>query len=165
MLYHPKYIANFFIRRGIEENNLLNQMQVIKLTYIAHGWYLALTDKPLIYELVEAWKFGPVIYSLYHRLKHYYNKPITEELKVDIVFDEAFKKDSETQRFLGGIWDTYKKYSGIQLSALTHAQNTPWQETIKPFEQLGHIPPKLIINNDVIKRHYKNKLSAAGQRN
>lgn len=164
MLYHPKYIANFFIRKGVEENNPLNQMQVIKLTYIAHGWYLALKDKPLINELVEAWQFGPVIYSLYHRLKHHYNKPITEELKVDTVFDEVFKQDSETQRFLGGIWENYKKYSGIQLSDLTHAPYTPWQETIKPFEQSGHIPRNLIISNDLIKRHYKSKIAAASQK-
>jgi uncharacterized phage-associated protein len=80
------------------------------------------------------------------------------------VFDEAFEQDSETQRFLSSIWDNYKKYTGIQLSVLTHAQNTPWQETIKPFELTGHIPPNLIINNDVIKRHYKNKLKAASQK-
>jgi uncharacterized phage-associated protein len=159
MLYHPKYIANFFIRKGIEENNPLNPMQVIKLTYIAHGWYLALTDKPLISELVEAWKFGPVIYSLYHRLKHYYDNPVTQEIQVDN--GEAFNQDSETQRFLGGIWDNYKNYTGIELSALTHAQNTPWQETIKPFKLAGYIPPNLIISNDVIKRHYKDKIAAA----
>jgi len=164
MFYHPKHIANFFIRKGIEENNHLNPMQVIKMTYIAHGWYLAFTDKPLINELVEAWKFGPVIYSLYHILKRYYDNPITQEIKVDIPSYEAFKQDSETQRFLGSIWDKYKKYSGYQLSILTHAQNTPWQETIKPYELTGYLPSNLIINNDLIKRYYKEKLKAVSQK-
>jgi len=164
MPYHPKLIANFFIKKGIDENNPLNPMQVIKMTYIAHGWYLALTDKPLINELVEAWKFGPVIYSLYHKLKHYYDNPVAHELKVSILGCEALQKDSETQRFLGSIWDKYKKCTGMQLSALTHAQNTPWQETVKPYEQTGQLPFSLIIKDDLIKRYYQDKLKAACQK-
>ncbi len=164
MPYHPKYIANFFIRKGIDENNLLNPMQVIKMTYIAHGWYLALTDKPLINELVEAWKYGPVIYSLYNNLKHYYNNPVIQEIKVDMLSYEAFEQDSETQRFLGSIWGKYKKYTGFQLSILTHAQNTPWEETIKPFSQTGYLPSNLIIKNDLIKKHYKDKLKAVSEK-
>jgi uncharacterized phage-associated protein len=164
MHYQPKQIANFFIRKGVEENNHLNPMQVIKMTYIAHGWYLAFTDKPLINELVEAWKFGPVIYSLYHKLKHYYNNPITEEIKVDVLAQKAFEQDTEIQRFLGSIWDKYKKYTGYQLSILTHAQNTPWAETIKPFKQTGYLPSNLIIDDELIKRHYKDKLKAVSQK-
>ncbi|QLH42366.1 MAG: DUF4065 domain-containing protein [Coxiellaceae bacterium] len=51
-------------------------MKLAKLIYVAHGWSLALNDVPLIDEAVQAWKFGPVIESVYHEFKHFGNDVI-----------------------------------------------------------------------------------------
>ena len=54
-------IANYFLDRGEGEDILISPMKVIKLSYLAHGWYLAFTDNnTLVNEDVEAWDHGPV---------------------------------------------------------------------------------------------------------
>ena len=57
-------------------------MKLQKLAYFAHGWNLAIRNTPLINESVEAWKFGPVIPSLYHDVKGYGMEPITAKIPV-----------------------------------------------------------------------------------
>jgi uncharacterized phage-associated protein len=51
-------------------------MKLIKTVFIAHGFYLASKDKPLVNEFVQAWKYGPVIDSVYHEFKGLGHKPI-----------------------------------------------------------------------------------------
>ncbi|MCD8455896.1 DUF4065 domain-containing protein [Xylella taiwanensis] len=46
-------------------------MQVLKLVYIAHGWHLGFRQEPLLNKRVEAWRHGPVIRSLYEKVKKY----------------------------------------------------------------------------------------------
>lgn len=51
-------------------------MQLHKLLYYAHGWYLAVVGKPLLNETVSAWKHGPVVPSLYYDLKRFGARPV-----------------------------------------------------------------------------------------
>ena len=66
---HP--VANWFLDRADKDGKPLDPMKLQKLIYFAHGWHLALTSKPLINEHPEAWAYGPVIPSIYHRFKKY----------------------------------------------------------------------------------------------
>ena len=53
-------IANQFVERaqkaGLNEDSrlLMTQLQLVKITYVAHGWLLGLYDKPLFSEDVGA---------------------------------------------------------------------------------------------------------------
>ena len=51
----------------------LTLLQILKMTYLSHGYTLAITGKPLIYNKVEAWKYGPVIPIVYNALSKYGN--------------------------------------------------------------------------------------------
>ena len=64
--YFPAHIANYFIENGKYDNFTLN-----KLVYITKGFALATLDDGLFEEEVEAWKYGPVISSLYHEFKQF----------------------------------------------------------------------------------------------
>ena len=73
-------VANFFVRKGIEEQDSgMTPMKVLKLSYIAYGWYLALYDSQLFNEPIQAWQYGPVIPSVYRAFKEYGNGRITEQ--------------------------------------------------------------------------------------
>jgi uncharacterized phage-associated protein len=147
MAYNPTTVANYFIKKYSESGDL-TPLKLIKLSYIAYGWYLALTEgKKLINDKIEAWELGPVFPSLYQNLKEYKKSAIKEPVKIqtnDTISDEDSK-------FLDRIWEIYGKRDGIYLSAITHTPDTPWSETYpKGFN--------LEIPDALIQAHYKSKM-------
>lgn len=102
--------------------NTLTPLQLLKLVYIAHGWSFPIRNAGLIGEKVEAWQYGPVIPSLYHALKDFRADPVTRSVPgaklIALSPDEANLVDK--------VYDVYGKYSGGQLSAMTHRHGTPW---------------------------------------
>lgn len=161
--YDPKSIANYFIERAAAEKKLLTPLQIIKLVYIAHGWHLGLRNAPLINEAPQAWKYGPVIPSLYHSLKAFGNEgvsgPVTAFRQADGDWIVDLREvtvpppdDPAIRGFLKSVWTAYGHLSGLQLSALTHASNTPWQ---KAWHLKGAKYSKgFKIPEDDIREHY-----------
>lgn len=147
MAYSPTTIANYFIQEKAKFGKL-TPMKLIKLTYLAYSWYLAVTDgKKLIDENVQAWKFGPVFPSLYRNIKTKGKIEINEPLSYDK--EETIK--SEDAEFLERIWTMYGDYNGTELSAMTHQTDTPWQR-VYCDDCNSTIPDKDILE------HYKLRL-------
>ena len=110
-----------WLRRNIETT----PMQVLKLVYICHGVVLGYHEEPLIDEPVEAWRYGPVIPSVYHSFKYFRDNPIATT---------PAEQGGLTERDKGVIKQVeliHRRYSGIQLSTLTHARGTPWDITVR----------------------------------
>lgn len=152
-------VANFFVDQSLSTGEELTPIKLIKLVYISHGWYLATKDDELLSEAVEAWQYGPVVPSVYHNFKQYGNGQIKafaefrgQNFHVPVVQNE------ETINFLQEIWDQYKQYNGLQLSTLTHLANTPWD--IVYNNPVNKARKGVIIPNNLIKEHYKEKLNA-----
>ena len=114
-------------------------MDVIKLTYLSHGWELGWSSRPLINESIEAWAYGPVIPSLYHRYKSFGAAPI----KV-VVADHSKSFDPDQLETIEFVVDGYRQYSALQLSDLTHERGSPWDITMKRYGVGAIIPNKLI---------------------
>jgi uncharacterized phage-associated protein len=143
MPFSSKAVANEFLKLAKEENRKLSPMQVIKLVYLAHGWYLALTGKPLLNERVEAWKYGPVVPSVYHEFKRYGNGPISELAQTTKIVKRSGRSftlalapcelEGEdaglAKSIIREVWNKYKALSAVQLSNLTHAPDGPWSQT------------------------------------
>lgn len=136
MPYPAKSIANFFIECSFAEGEKLTPMKAIKLVYVAHGWHLGFDQGPLVSERIQAWKYGPVIDSLYKALKRYGNEEITEVIR-DFEFAETAtssiptvdQSDTYVRGLLEQVWSVYGKLTAVQLSAMTHQDNTPWHQT------------------------------------
>lgn len=168
-----KAVCNFFIEKAKEEGTYLTPMQAIKLVYIAHGYSLAIFEKPLIDDQVEAWKFGAVIPSLYQELKIYGSRAINSPIINDDVVDKLdlliysqkelagkykdqyirFNFDKKDIELMDAVWDVYKKKTGPQLSELIHQDNTPWD--IIWNKRNGKNVRHAIIPDTLIKKHYK----------
>lgn len=170
MSYPAKVVANFFIEKAkAEDNQSLNLMKLLKLIYMAHGWNLAFFDKPLINEAVEAWKYGPVISAVYHSLKHNALKTIHEPIKefsydndgslIKLEYDPSFEK--ETNDLLENVWNTYKQYTGIQLSNWSHNPDGPWYQTW--YLSGGSKSQYAGISDENIKRYFKKLGSNSGK--
>jgi len=161
MTYSAKAISNYFLDKAVAKCAPLTPMKVQKLVFFGHGWSLGLLDHPLINETVEAWKFGPVIRSLYDEFREFGSSVVTRHARKYKMTDGEIKaiiprlpEDAVEERaLLSRIWDVYHKYTGVQLSNMTHAEGTPWAETVKPYG--GHPPLGLDIPDEVIKQYFK----------
>ncbi len=127
-------IADYFINKYGSNGNI-TLMKLIKLVYIAHGWHLGLTGEPLLGENAEAWKYGPVIPSVYHCYKHNGSNPIKECVN-DFEAEDYFAPlyEGSKNELLDKIWEVYGNYSGIDLSEMTHQEGTPWYKTLNDEE-------------------------------
>lgn len=158
MMFSPVSIANYFIKNAIYEGVEMTPMKVLKLVYIAHGWHLGLMGKELITDQVEAWKYGPVIPSVYQEFKRFGNTDING-LSFRSTLEKEEYNNLESKKvniFLDRVWEVYKSYSGLELSELTHKQGTPWYEI---WEQNGgKLNRGAIIPNHLIQQHYLEKM-------
>lgn len=160
----PTMIADYFIART---NGGLTPLQVIKLTYIAHGYSLALLDEELIEEEVEAWKYGPVVPSLYHAAKKYGGEKITKLLYCGVPtsdrksvegaidFIEGHMSD-EQKEVLDGVLSVYGKFTGYELTDRTHVRDSPWKRFYRSRSYGQKIP------NQTIKAYYKKIVDGGG---
>lgn len=160
----PLAVANYFIKKSFDEGMPLTPMKLVKLVYIAHGWYLGLSGNPLLNEPVQAWQYGPVVKSVYDNFKIYGSKAITSlgheyrhENGVDEYYYVPIVNNEAVKQFLDKVWEVYKKYSGIQLSTLTHQTDTPWYKAWHDMN--GRRTKNTVIANDIIRDHYKSKIS------
>lgn len=147
--YDSIALANSIIRLSHAEEKEITHLKLQKLSYISHGWCLGIYEFPFINENILAWKYGPVILSIYEEFKFYGNNHITEygefinsDLKVvkPIINDNALP-------FLKAVWNVYSRFTASQLCNLTHEPGTPWDKTVKAR--------RTIIRNAVIKDYYK----------
>ena len=150
MTFSPLQVANTFIDLANQEQLSITVMKLLKLVYLAHGWNLAITNKPLINEPVEAWQYGPVISSVYHEFKSFGNGPIKEKATDCNGVVESVIKESLEYKVVDKVWNVYKKFSGIQLSNKTHEPNTPWSKTWSK-----EMPRGTDIDNQIINDHFK----------
>lgn len=148
-------IANEFVSLAKEEQSKrLTPLLLMKLTYIAYGFGLALIpDKPMIdprFDKVEAWKLGPVIPSVYHTFKGYGAGVVTD---FGIIFRAEDKDGTPTvdiprmgagdeRDIVGMTWKRYHHCTASDLVTILHAVGTPWQLTYRAGEN-REIPERL----------------------
>ena len=166
MGYSAAHIANHFLDAAKSEHMPITHLKLQKLVYLAHGWYLGITEDPLIEdEYAEAWQHGPVFPSLYQLFKTFRNKPIKENALAVVERGDAFAlveprispRDHDTNRCLDRIWEVYKHYTAGQLSSLTHQEGSPWHQTLAKESKPGR--RNINISDVVIMNYYKSKLS------
>ncbi|MEO7215667.1 type II toxin-antitoxin system antitoxin SocA domain-containing protein [Mucilaginibacter sp.] len=156
-MYSSHQIANFFIKKSLSTGVELTPMKLLKLCYISHGWHLGLYNTELLNEAIFAWKYGPVINSVYHDFKKYRDGQVSE-LYVDFMTGTIPLPTEDKAPFLDKIWNIYKGFNGVQLSTMTHQPNTPWDITWN--QNGGKNKTSAIIPNDLIKDYYSKRLDA-----
>ena len=130
-------LANYFIGRAVSEKENIFQLGLMKRVYIAHGFCLALLDMSALdrrFDRVEAWKYGPVIPSVYHSFKHNGKNAITEKSVIIDVNTDTYEIEVKTPELTNYaiievadmVWKRYLGFSDSQMIQLTHREGTPW---------------------------------------
>lgn len=168
-LYNYKYmnndaiaIANYFIDKNNKDTNApypLTLLRLVKYVYIAYGFAMAVLDKVIIdkrFDVVEAWKYGPVIPSVYHSFKHNGNNQIkhksiiaiSEDKNGKLCFIEPKVEDKDICMLLDFVWKRYRAKSTAELVDLLHKDNTPWAYCYKESQNIE-------IPDEMTKMYYK----------
>jgi uncharacterized phage-associated protein len=100
-------------------------MKMQKMLYFLYRDYLQETGLSLFSERFSAWKYGPVLESVYYTYKQYGASGITTYggqpaylLKED--------GDLTLTSHIDSIWTDSRPYTGIGLSKLTHKPESAW---------------------------------------
>lgn len=120
-------------------------MQVLKLSYICHGWMLGIHGEPLVSDPVMAWRYGPVIPDIYRLYKSFGGNPIDT-----VPVDKTNMLDGNQASLIKAVLNSYREFTAWQLSAITHKPGTPWDQVYNGDGGIGAIIP-----NNMIKKYYE----------
>ena len=138
----------------LRRDALTTPMHVIKLAYLCHGWMLGICGRPLITEAAEAWRYGPVVPSVYRTYKSFGGE------QIDVVTaDHSNDFDEEQTEIVGAVIRTYMSHSAWSLSAITHQPGTPWHTVYR-----GGWGEGAIIPNKLIQEHYEARIANSQDR-
>jgi len=129
-----------------EDTKSVTPMQLLKLVYLCHGWTLGLLGRPLVREPVQAWRYGPVFPELYHAIKDYRHSPVPT-----VPGAHPIDLDSSEESIIEQVCSGYGKWTGIQLSQLTHRRGSPWYVTWNESRGARNAE----ISSDLIEDHYR----------
>lgn len=130
-------VANYFIDLAQKEGKPIHLLGLVKRVYIAHGFSLALLGRGLLdsrFDKVEAWRYGPVIPSVYHSFKQYKNSPINtgtvvmewDAIKKEPIFDTPVLTKEDEIAVVKMVWQRYSAFTDGELVDLTHKKGSPW---------------------------------------
>jgi len=135
-------VANYFIDKAYEEEDLISNMKLQKLLYYAQGYHLAIHNSPLFEDDIEKWPHGPVVRNIYHEFKSFGSNAIAPIKD----FDMSMYPD-EVVELLEEIYSVYGQFSASALRNITH-QETPWVKT----------PDGDVISKKVMKAYFKKRI-------
>jgi len=148
--------AEFLIAFSHECGDPLSNLKLQKLLYYSQAWFLALYDKPLFDERIEAWVHGPAVPPVYGEFKKWTWQPI--ECEIDLpALEKALEK--HVQDHLTEVMDVYGVMSAYQLEKLTHSED-PWKKARNgiPLDE----PSTAIITHEDMKQYYRSRLNGQG---
>lgn len=155
--YDSRAVANSILHYANETGKKLTPMQLIKLVYVANGWALALLNRPLISEQIQAWQYGPVIPNVYRAFNHFGSAPVTS-YATDMFsrLEYTAKLDDDETRLIKSVVDAYGHIHAFQLSNIMHQPGTPWTKTYNESGPYSEIPPELIKEHFLELKSHRN---------
>jgi uncharacterized phage-associated protein len=136
-----KVIANTNSNPGETISNLKLQ----KMLYYLQGFYIAVFDKKLFEEPIEAWQYGPVVKDVYFHFKGFGPSSISLKENENIIELTI----SETELF-NNVMEEYGQFSAVKLMNMTH-EELPWKKTFTEN-------PQGEISYELLKDYFKTQL-------
>lgn len=136
-------VANYFIDLANKDGKPVTQLGLMKRVYVAHGFSLAINKQSLLdsrFDKVEAWRYGPVIPSVYHSFKQFKSNPITSKAVVmewdeetgNLVFPEPELSSADAKKIVEMVWKRYYDFTDNEMVTLTHKKGSPWSVCYVP---------------------------------
>lgn len=143
--FYINFANKQFVDEGVPEG--ITNLKLQKILYFAQSASLALYERPLFEEEIEAWKFGPVVPTIYQEYKKFGNAP----LKLDECKDDEI--DADTTTLLENIWTIFGKFSAAELVNITH-NHSPWKDAF--YSNKANI----VIDKAILSHYYRKYFSS-----
>lgn len=130
----------------------ISNLEVQKMMYLSHMAYLGASGRRLVSESFEAWDYGPVVPSVYRRLKVFGSRPVR-----NLFHDVQDIQDPNICGFLDSAYNALSQYSAAQLIDITHKADSAWAKVYEP----GRIGNSPIMDDIDIQQDYQRMTSAA----
>ena len=137
-------MANYFMGHvRPEEGDVMTNLKMQKLLYLAQGFYLGMFDKPLFEDDIELWVHGPVVPKLFKKFQKNENGIIEYDstMKMDDI-------DDETKGLLDEVYTVYGQFSASALKDIVSADPPIASKNIRD-----------IISADDMREYFKDKLN------
>lgn len=121
-------VAKYIVNLCLEQGRPISNLQLQKIMYLAHVFYIMKEQENLIDDAFEAWRLGPVIPEVYEKYSIYAGAPIIPFYK-----DEA-NIDSEKIRVVEKLIINLSAKKPWKLVELTHLKDGAWDKTYKNGE-------------------------------
>lgn len=126
-------VTNNILKRAFREEKDISPMKLQKILYIVYKEYYKRTGRLLFGEQIEAWKYGPVVRSVYDEFKEYGSNAIKRYYvdETGTAFEANEEASQQLKSVLDTVWEKYKGFDGIRLSEFTHKEGTAWYKAVK----------------------------------
>ena len=120
-------VTRYFIIRAYEDGieAEMTNMKLQKLLYYAQSLHLALYNRPLFDEEIQAWRYGPVCPPAYR----FYSQFEAEQLPIP-ERKYLLQIPPEKKELLDEVWEYFGGYHAYRLSEMTHGE-FPWKKARK----------------------------------
>jgi len=132
-------VAIYIIQFAHDHGSSISNLKLQKLLYYAQGWHLALYNKPLFSDRIEAWVYGSVVPTVYRKYQKYSYKNINEDVEYPqfASSDIAYLRD-----FLDEFLGEFLQLDAFEMERMTHRE-LPW------LEARGDLPPDVVSQNPI----------------
>lgn len=148
--FDSRSIANRILDIADRQGKSLTVMQLLKLVYLAHGWWLSFSGgKPLTDTSPQAWQYGPVHPEVYRAFRHHGRSPIRGRA-IDAATGFEFRNTfpHEVDSLIEQVVRSYGDHHAFTLSNIMHQPGTPWHQVNSKY---GDYAP---IDNSVIQARF-----------
>ena len=119
----------------------LTNLKMQKLMYFAHMIHLGMTNgQPLVSENFQAWNYGPVLPSLYYKLRGFGNSPVK-----DVFFEVNPVTQGTAFAAISSAVEQLNDYTPAELVSITHRKGGAWDRYYQPGTTAIQIPNQAIL--------------------
>lgn len=127
-------VAAHIVNMAAEHGDLIDPLKLQKLCYYAQGYSLALRQRPMFEDPIQAWEHGPVVPDVYHAYKQHRREPIPPSAHAPEL--ESWRLD-----VLGIVYARFGWMTSWNLRNQTHMEQ-PWRDAWRTGERDAELPVK-----------------------
>lgn len=126
--YSGLAIADYFIKKCLEQGKSVTNMSILKMIYFAHGLAYPKLNRKLIKDPFFAWPWGPVERRTYDAFKRYGGNNITATSGENERQIKNIEEDDKLRNFLDALLPL-ADVDPFVLSNKSHEKGGPWDVT------------------------------------